>query len=265
MVSDTGSQTRGTNLTDAGFLKTDPQKRFNVFDEIFQGLDAKTAYNSYFNLSRDKPSIIHDAIRTFERRLVEIRVNHRSGLCAFRERYKGPQKILTIIAELEREIKICRETSNIWISLIDAYYDSKPRQSVNSSSGTVGSKQLHFLFSVPTPMQIAATCPINENLISNLKHSAHRVQVWQGFLEKELNKNADQNITPGLGAFLGPVGMERASLYRQLIEQFASPCIERFGELYGYIISKMIALLIPDNDCSGSVLELFETVNDTKA
>ena len=93
-----------------------------------------------------------------------------------------------------------------------------------------------------------------------LKDGGVRVQVWRDFLKKEQDKLSSQNNSPRLGVFFGPAGLQHDALYRQLIKQFAMPCVQKFEELYGRSISKTVALLIPDNDCDGPVLKCSKSI-----
>ena len=246
------------------FLEIDPTKKFDIFDEIFHHLDARSVYNSFFSLRSYNPPIIQDAVTLFNTRQLKIIADYRSGLCGMKDRYNGPAEIIKIIAELDAEIKLCRQTCNLWISLVEAYYNSKLPELVDPGQGPAKTKTLLTLFTAATPMQIAATCPTDGNLIQMLKDGGVRVQVWRDFLKDEQDKFSSQNTSPRLGVFFGPAGLQQDALYRQLIKQFAIPCVQKFEELYGRAISKTVALLIPDNDCDAPVLKSSTTLLDTK-
>ena len=246
------------------FLHVDSTKRFDIFDEIFYHLDARSAYHSFFNLKNDSPPIIKDAIALFDTRQLKIRADYQSGLYGLKNRYIGPAAIIKIITELDSEIELCRQTCNLWISLVEAYYYSKLPGLSGPSQGPPGTPTLLTLFTAPTPMQIAATCPTNGNLIERLKDAGVRIQVWRNFLKDGQDKLLSHNTSPGLGAFFGPAGSQYDALYGQLIKQFAIPCIPKFEELYCRAISKTVALLIPDNNCDGPVLKSSTGISNTK-
>ena len=109
-----------TNEIDTGFLQVDSTKKFDIFDEIFNQLDAKAAYHSFFSLKSYSPPIIQDAVRLFDTRQLKISDDYQSGLFGLKDKYNGPTEIIKIIAELDWEIKLCRQTCNLWISLIEA-------------------------------------------------------------------------------------------------------------------------------------------------
>ena len=253
-----------TKEIDAEFLRVDPTKKFDIFDKTFNQLDAKAAYHSFFSLKSYSPPIIQDAVRLFDTRQLKIRDDYQSGLYGLKDKYNGPTEIIKIIAELDWEIKLCRQTCNLWISLIEAYYYSRLPGLVDRSQRAQGTQTLLTLFTAPTPMQIAATCPPYDNLIQRLKDESIRVQLWRDFLKDEQNKPSSQSTSPRLGTFFGPVGLQNDALYRQLIKQFGTPCIQRFEELYCRTISKTVALLIPDNDCNTPVLERSKTTFHSK-
>lgn len=131
---------------------------------------------------------------------------------------------------------------------------------VDPGQESAKTKTLLALFTAATPMQIAATCPTDGNLIQMLKDGGVRVQVWRDFLKDEEDKLSSQNNSPRLGVFFGPAGLQHDALYRQLIKQFATPCVQKYEELYARAISKTVALLIPDNDCDGPVLKCSKSI-----
>ena len=246
------------------FLEVDPTKKFDIFDEVFNQLDARAAYHSFFSLRGYSPPVIQDAVRLFNARQLEIRDGYRTGLYGLKDKYNGPTEIIKIIAELDWEIKLCRQTCNLWISLIEAYYYSRLPGLVDRDQQAQRTKTLLTLFTAPTPMQIAATCPPDDNLVQKLKDEGIRVRLWRDSFKVEQDKLSSQSTSPRLGTFFGPVGLQNDALYRQLIKQFATPCIQRFEELYGRTISKTVALLIPDNDCETPVLERSKTTFHSK-
>ena len=253
-----------TKKIDTEFLEVNLAKKFYIFDETVSQLDAETAYHSFFSLQSYSPPIIQHAIELFNTRQLKIRDDYRSGLCGLKDKYNGPTEIIKIIAELDWEIKLCRQTCNLWISLIEAYYYSKLPGLVDPSQEAQGTKTFLILFTAPTPMQIAATCPPDANLIQRLKDEGIRVQLWRDFLKDEQDKLSSQSTSPRLGTVFGPVGLQNDALYCQLIKQFGTPCIQKFEELYGRNISKTVALLIPDNDCKTPVLEHSKTTFHSK-